>query len=479
MPQQLSQIHVPQQGGDLAPSIARADDAWLAEIMALDCSAPVAVSPPVEPGPGLALWAALRAKRECAPTPTPDPANDDEPAETDPAPASPVIFPDGEPAPEPAPIEPAPASVRKKPNAGKSRLDPLADTIFVGEYLRERGVFPLSSGVSSPVLSVLGSPSPLSTKLAFLEKKISTAPTIPGTATKTPREWRYLSDEAQAIFAFIGLQDHGPLVGVSSHLSPEINAAAYSKAAPASWLHERVRTELDKAFPRAVDFKLILEETNTAGSSVRKMHAHMVLALDLSSRRRAAKARAALLRAFGRCTGREKRRQFRYSHDVDVGWASYIAKGTRWAAPRMRAFLARCGDTKLAPSFGGPVMTMTRGTTWLAKATAERARQIVQEARQRQKAVPESLTAPEPQKPVSEAVSASWQSIAIMRPLPVPAIPEPLAPATQMCAASAVSCRPPRPVPSTVSPPLSGWHASRIRHPGPDPPRSINVDCSQ
>ena len=280
----------------------------------------------------------------------------------------------------------APPSMCKKSGASRSRRDPLASLVFVGEALTEMGLIQPRRDVRPSVNTLKGytSPSPSSSKkLAFFEMRVRTAPTIPGTATKKPLPWRDLDDHAQVIFAFLGLQAAGPVTGFTANLSEAVEAQAYAQPKPGPWLHKRLREQIDKMFGSAIDFVATYEEARDLKTGKRRLHVHGVIGPDLTSRRRAVRARAAMRGEFGTWERPGKGHQIEFTHKIDVGWASYIAKDTRWASIASRRFTASVGAGHLAPSFEGPVVTMTHGTTRRAKAAAERARKIVWEARQR------------------------------------------------------------------------------------------------
>lgn len=346
----------------------------------------------------------------------PDFANDDTPAALHPEQAAPVTFLDGEPAKEPA--EPDAAKVRKKGRVSRSRRDPLASLVFVGEFLTTTGIFPLPEGVRPSVCMSKGSPTPShkpSKNLHFLEKRIRTAPTIPGTTTKKPPTWRDLDDHAQAVFAFEGLRDHGPITGFTANLTEEISARAYGQEKPGSWLHKQLREQFNKAFDRPVDFLMHVEEKRAPITGKLKFHVHGVIGQDLTARRQADKTRAAMRAAFGIWERTGKGSQIEFNHQIDVGWPSYCAKGARWATPFMRALMADAGHTSLAPSFAGPVMTMTQGTTRLAKVAVEEARRVVIEARTRSAAVARPLSVPKTAKPANGPFK---RFVAILLPVP-------------------------------------------------------------
>ncbi|CAO4151924.1 hypothetical protein [Methylorubrum extorquens] len=300
----------------------------------------------------------------------------------------------------------APPLMRKKSGASRSRRDPLASLVFVGEALTEMGLIQPRRDVRPSVNTLKGytSPSPLSSKtLSYLEMRVRTAPTIPGTTTKKPQPWRDLDDHAQVIFAFIGLQAAGPVIGFTANLSEAVAAQAYAQPKPGPWLHKRLREQMDKKFGSAIDFVATYEEARDPKTRQRRLHIHGILGLNLTWRRHAKKARAAMRAAFGTWERPGKGHQIEFTHQIDVGWASYIAKDARWASASSRRFTASVGAGHLAPSFKGPVVTMTHGTTRRAKAAAERARQIVWEARQRP-------TAPLPKPCSPESLPAAGES---------------------------------------------------------------------
>ncbi|WP_156399284.1 hypothetical protein [Methylobacterium sp. Leaf466] len=308
---------------------------------------------------------------------------------------------------EAAPSAPAPAvsAMCKKGGASRSRRDALASIVFVGEFLTETGVIQPHRPVHASVSSAKGSPSPSpSRNLRYLEHKIRTAPTTSTTTTKKPPAWRDLDDHAQAVFAFVGLQDHGPVTGFTAHLSDDVNARAYSKEKPGPWLQKQLREQLGKAFSETTDFTINVEETRDPTTGKPRLHVHGVLSLGLGSHRRAKKARAAMRAAFGTWERPGKGKQIKFDHQIDVGWASYASKSARWATSFMRRLLAGTTQMHLAPSFDGAVTMMTRGATRLAKATAEMARQVVLQARLRPSVVPAPGTAPASIKPASGAV---------------------------------------------------------------------------
>ncbi|PXW57730.1 hypothetical protein [Methylobacterium sp. B4] len=299
-----------------------------------------------------------------------------------------------------------PASLCKKGGAGRSRRDPLASLVFVGEALTEMGLIQPHRDARRSVNTSKGytppSPSP-SKKLSYLEMRVRTAPTIPGTTTKKPQPWRDLDDHAQVIFAFLGLQAAGPVIGFTANLSEAVATQAYAQPKPGPWLHKRVREQIDRMFGSAIDFVATYEEARDPRTGKRRLHVHGILGLDLTSRRRADKARAAMKAAFGTWERPGKGHQIEFSHEIDVGWSSYIAKDARLASASSRRFAASVGAGHLAPLFEGPVVTMTHGTTRLAKDAAERARQIVTEARKRP-------SAPLPQPSSPEALPAAGES---------------------------------------------------------------------
>lgn len=131
----------------------------------------------------------------------------------------------------------------------------------------------------------------------------------------------------------------------------------------------------------------------------------------------------------------------------------------------------------LAPDARVTIWTCTDDLRTEGRRIHEEARQIVQEARQPPPAVPESMTAPVPATPVSEAPGASWRLMAITRSMPRPATVSIYAVSLNSIRLQGRSTQRPSHVPCSqikpllISAPPMPAGTLRIRRHGPDPPK--------
>ncbi|NNM72719.1 hypothetical protein [Enterovirga aerilata] len=155
----------------------------------------------------------------------------------------------------------------------------------------------------------------------------------------------------RAEFAFLALQELGPVIGFSLNLSPEIEALARSQASPLDWLHRRVRRELKAALGPSVPFLMAIEETD---DHRRRLHLHGVLQLDLTTTRP-----EIITGAFRRAGGewpKARQHQVKLTPSPDAGWISYALKDAWKTTPFMRRMLA---TSTLRVRFRGDVLSAT------------------------------------------------------------------------------------------------------------------------
>ncbi len=247
------------------------------------------------------------------------------------------------------------------------RASPYRDACFIREILARNGsaATGLSVCVGAPLpLSALSLPSSLpspTTARRPLRRWHDRyrAPTI--IAHRVPPTWREASIYLRAEFAFLALQQLGPVAGFTLNLSPEIEAQARAKASPLDWLHRRIRRELKAALGRPVAFMAAIEETD---DHLRRLHLHGVLQLDASNELEAACARKALRRAGGEWE-HTRNKQAHIQTGIDAGWISYMLKGAWKATPFMRETL---GGSSLRVRFRGALLSATSDIWTLARA---------------------------------------------------------------------------------------------------------------
>ncbi|MGW5959347.1 hypothetical protein [Methylorubrum thiocyanatum] len=262
----------------------------------------------------------------------------------------------------------------KKKRSASSRISLLGDRAFLNDYKAltgiSEGIAPVQAGVSSIVGMGRGS-----------------APTdpLPSFMTKAPRPWASATDETKAHFALEALRARGPVVAFTAWTSQEISDQTYATDKPLPWLRKRVAEALGGAFGPVEWFADLEEEkTGRGGDRKRRLHLHGALNIENPSRRRLALLRMVLRRAMGPWDGSALKFQVMLKLDPDAGWASYCSKRSWLALPGIRARFA-C-DRPGSPwrlGFDGPVLTMTNGIRAEAQALHQKAREIVQEARQR------------------------------------------------------------------------------------------------
>ncbi|MEZ0253481.1 MAG: hypothetical protein ACAH20_21410 [Methylobacteriaceae bacterium] len=273
----------------------------------------------------------------------------------------------------------------KKKRSASGRVSLLGDRAFLNDYKAltgiSEGIAPVQAGVSSIVGMGRGS--------------TPTDP-LPAFMTKAPRPWASATDETKAHFALEALQARGPVLAFTAWTSQEISDRAYATGKPLPWLRKRVAEALGAAFGPVELFETIEEEaTDRDGTRKRRLHLHAALSLENPSRRRLALLRKVLRHAMGSWDDNALKSQVKLKLDPDAGWASYCTKRSWLAMPGIRARFA-C-DRPGSPwrlSFDGPVLTMTNGIRAEAQALHQKARKIVQEARQRAATLEAPETAP-------------------------------------------------------------------------------------
>lgn len=288
----------------------------------------------------------------------------------------------------------------QKKRAKPRRISLLADRHFLLEYKAlnsiKKGISPVQSGVSA-IVGVLKGDEPSGPLPAFM--------------TKAPSPWRYLTDEVQGHFAFEALQALGPVVAFTAWCSTEISERAYATGKPLLWLRKRVVEALGAAFGPVALLATIEEEWKDGKL---RLHLHGALGLACTSRRSLVRLRQALRRAMGPWTGPAAKFQIKFRLDVDCGWASYCTKRSWLALPGIRdRFACARPGSPWRLSFDGPTLTMTNGIRALAKELHQKAREAVQEARQRAPAPAEPEAPSAPLEPVCEPVKLPLTRVSI------------------------------------------------------------------
>lgn len=281
----------------------------------------------------------------------------------------------------------------KKKRSASGRVSLLGDRAFLNDYKAltgiSEGIAPVQAGVS-PIVGMGRSSTP-------------TDP-LPSFITKAPRPWASATDETKVQFALEALRARGPVVAFTAWTSQEISDRAYATGKPLLWLRKRVADALDAAFG-SVEWFACIEEERTYRDGPRKLrlHLHGALILENPSRRRLAVLRKVLRHAMGPWAQTALRSQVKLNFKIDAGWASYCTKRSWLAMPGVRARFA-C-DRPGSPwrlSFDGSVLTMTNGIRAVAQALHQKAREIVQEARQRAATLGTPETAPALPEPTRE-----------------------------------------------------------------------------
>lgn len=200
----------------------------------------------------------------------------------------------------------------------------------------------------------------------FLDK-----PTCSPIDWKVPATWRDLSDEARPDFYLTALRRRGPVQGFTLNLHPEIEALALKQPAAASWLRDRIATELRAALGRSVPLFFGLEQTWRG-----RLHVHGVLGIAAHE---AERARKALRRAGGEW---DENRQFQAETKPapDHGWTAYIVKEFFLARPFVRQMMDHANDNHRRCRFQGAVLVASNEVRSLAGKIYEEARnQFMQE----------------------------------------------------------------------------------------------------
>jgi len=291
----------------------------------------------------------------------------------------------------------------KKKRSASGRTSLLSDRAFLNDYKAltgiSEGIAPVQAGVSSIVGMGRGS--------------TPTDP-LPSFMTKAPRPWASATDETKAHFALEALRARGPVVAFTAWASEEISNRAYANGKPPlPWLRKRVAEALGAAFG-PIELLVTLEEEKTDRDGPRKLrlHLHGALSLENPSRRRLALLRKALRHAMGPWDGTALRFQVKLKFDANAGWASYCTKRSWLAMPGIRArFACDRSGSLWRLSFDGPVLTMTNGIRAEAQALHQKAREVVQEARQRAATLEAPEAAPAlPEPPCQPAVLPERES---------------------------------------------------------------------
>lgn len=237
-----------------------------------------------------------------------------------------------------------------------------------------------------------------------MERGSTPTDSLPSFMTKAPRPWASATDETKAHFALEALQARGPVVAFTAWASQEISDRAYATDKPLPWLRKRVAEALGDAFGSVEWFADLEEEkTDRDGSRKLRLHLHGALGLENPSRRRLALLRKVLRHAMGPWDGTALRFQVKLKVAPNAGWASYCSKHSWLAMPGIRARFACDRPGSLWHlSFDGPVLTMTNGIRAEAQELHQKAREIVQETRQRAATLEAPETAPALPEPPSE-----------------------------------------------------------------------------
>lgn len=186
---------------------------------------------------------------------------------------------------------------------------------------------------------------------------------------RVPAIWRDTTDQLKTLYLHMALAHLGPVHSFSCNMNGKIEALCRSKNAPVSWLHDRVRTELQEALGRSVELFFVLEETDDRN---RRLHIHGEFQIVPEEARA---ARRALRRACGEWA-KVRQHQAYTEANPDECWAPYATKHAWKAIPRARAWL----DTMNAPirlRFDGGVLAKTHGITRLARELYEDDRAFV------------------------------------------------------------------------------------------------------